>query len=49
MSPFKANYGYILRTLLILKQVKKTSKLTLKKMDKLIRLYLDLCKSLKLI
>ncbi len=36
MSLFKANYGYILRTSLIQKR-----------MDKFMRLYLDLFKSLK--
>ncbi len=31
MSPFKVNYGYILRTLLILRQAKKISKNVKKK------------------
>jgi len=49
MSLFKANYSYILRTLLILRQAKKTSKLAQERMDKLMRLYLDLSDSSKLI
>ena len=49
MSPFKANYGYIPRTLLTLRQVKKISELVQKRVDRLMRLYLDLFKSLKLI
>ena len=49
ISLFKANYGYTLRILLILRQVKKMSKLAQKRVEKLIRLYLDLYKSLKLI
>src|SRR6266702_1284181 len=49
MSPFKANYGYALRTSLTLRQAKKTSELTQEKMDKLIRLYSDLLESSKLI
>jgi len=31
MSPFKANYGYAPRTLLLLKQAKKLSKIAKKK------------------
>jgi len=48
MSPFKVNYGYVLKILLILRQVKK-SKLAKKEIEKLIRLYLDLYKISKLI
>ena len=49
MLPFKANYGYILRILLIFRQVKKINKLAQERIDRLIRLYLDLYNSLKLI
>ncbi len=49
MLPFKANYGYILRTSLTLRQAKKISKLTQERMDRLMRLHLDLYESLKLI
>ena len=36
MSLFKTNYGYKLKILLILKQVKKTNKLVKERMEKLI-------------
>ena len=36
MSPFKANYGYKLKTLLTLKQAKKTSETAKEKIEKLI-------------
>ena len=49
MSPFKANYSYTLRTLLTLRQAKKISELAQERMDRLMRLYLNLFKSLKLI
>ena len=49
MLPFKVNYRYALKTLLILRQVKKTSELAQKRAERLIRLYLDLYKSLKII
>ena len=49
MLLFKVNYGYALRTLLTLKQVKKISELVQERMDKLMRLYLDLCDLSKLI
>ena len=39
MSLFKANYGYILRTLLILRQVKRISESIEEKIEKLIELY----------
>ena len=36
MSPFKANYGYKLRTLFTPKQVKKTNKTVKERIEKLI-------------
>ena len=39
MLPFKANYGYILRTLLILRQVRKVSKSIEERIEKLIDLH----------
>ena len=36
MSPFKTNYNYKLKTLLTLRQAKKTSKLVKERMEKLI-------------
>ena len=42
MSPFKANYSYILKTLLLLKQAKKTSQIAKERIDKLIELHRNL-------
>ena len=39
MSLFKVNYGYILRTLLILRQVKKINKDTKERINKIIELH----------
>ena len=49
MSPFKANYGYKLKTLLMPRQAKKTSETAKKRMEKLIQLYRNLHKSVKLV
>ena len=49
MSPFKVNYNYKLKILLILRQAKKTSKTVKEKMEKLIQLYQNLYKSVKLV
>ena len=40
--PFKANYGYKLRMLLLLWQVKKTSSTVKQRMETLINLYANL-------
>ena len=42
MSLFKANYGYKLRILLLLQQVKKSSKTAKEKVETFINLYKDL-------
>jgi hypothetical protein len=42
MSPFKANYGYKLKTLLSPKQVKKSSKTAKERVETLINLYKNL-------
>jgi len=49
MSLFKANYRYILRTLLSPKQAKKSSKIGKEKTKKLVTLHKELCKSAKMI
>ena len=49
MSPFKANYGYKLKILIILRQVKKRSKIAEKRLEIFINLYIDLYKSIKLV
>ena len=49
MSPFKANYGYELKTLFTLRQAKKISKTVKKRMEKLIQLYRNLYKLIKLV
>jgi hypothetical protein len=41
-SPFKANYGYELKTLLSLKQVKKSSETAKERVKTLINLYKNL-------
>ena len=49
MSLFKTNYSYKLKTLLILQQAKKMSKTAKEKIEKLIQLYRNLYKSVKLV
>ena len=49
MSLFKANYRYILRTLLTLRQVKKTSTDTKERIKKIIELYKNLRDIVKLV
>ena len=49
MSPFKANYGYKLKTLLTLRQAKKTSETAKERIKKLIQLYRNLHKLVKLV
>ena len=49
MSPFKANYGYKLRTLLSPQQVKKSSETAKEKVETLINLYKDLKELAKLV
>ena len=49
MLLFKANYGYKLKILLIPKQAKKISKTAKKRMEKLIQLYRNLHKLVKLV
>ena len=49
MSLFKANYSYKLKTLLTLRQAKKTSKTAKERIEKLIQLYRNLHKSAKLV
>ena len=49
MLLFKANYRYKLKTLLLLQQVKKSSKTTKERVETFINLYKDLKKSAKLV
>ena len=49
MLLFKINYGYKLKTLLTPRQAKKTNKTAKKRMEKLIQLYRNLYKSVKLV
>ena len=49
MSPFKANYGYKLKISLTPRQAKKTSETAKERMEKLIQLYKNLYKSVKLV
>ena len=49
MSPFKANYGYKLKILLMLRQAKKISKTVKEKMEKFIQLHRNLYKLVKLV
>ena len=49
MLLFKINYSYKLKTLLILKQAKKISKIVKEKMEKLMQLYKNLYKLVKLV
>ena len=46
---FKANYSYKPKTLLLLRQVKKTYLEAKERMTKLIEIYRGLCKSAKLV
>ena len=49
MSLFKANYGYKLKILLTPQQAKKTSKTVKERIKKLIQLYRNLYKLVKLV
>jgi len=49
MSLFKANYGYNPVTSLTPKQAKKSSKIAKKKVEKLMTLHKELCKSAKIV
>ena len=49
MSPFKINYRYKLKILLILQQAKKTSKTVKERIEKLIQLYRNLHDLVKLV
>ena len=49
MSPFKVNYGYILKTLLTLRQAKKTSIDAKEKIKGIIELYKNLRNTAKLV
>ena len=49
MLPFKANYSYKLKTLFIPRQAKKISETVKERIEKLIQLYQNLHKSVKLV
>ena len=49
MSLFKANYRYKLKTLLLLQQIKKSSKTAKERVETFINLYRDLKKLVKLV
>ena len=49
MLLFKANYGYKPKTLLTLRQAKKTSETAKKRIEKLMQLYRNLYKLVKLV
>jgi len=49
MLLFKTNYGYALRTLLSLRQAKKSSKVSKKRAEKLMILHKELYKSAKMV
>jgi len=49
MSPFKTNYGYAPRTLLLPKQMKKSSEVAKERAKKLITLHKELCKLAKMV
>ena len=49
MSLFKTNYSYKLKILLTLQQAKKTSKTVKERIEKLIQLYRNLYKLVKLV
>ena len=49
MSPFKVNYRYELRTLLLPQQAKKSSKIAKERVETLINLYRDLKELVKLV
>ena len=49
MLPFKANYGYALRTSLLPKQAKKSSNIAKERAEKLMTLHKELCESAKMV
>ena len=49
MLPFETNYGYALKTLLLPKQVKKSSNIAKERAEKLMILYKELCESAKMV
>ena len=49
MSLFETNYRYALRTLLSLRQAKKSSKVGKERTEKLIVLHKELCESVKMV
>ena len=49
MLLFKANYGYKLKILITLRQIKKRSKIAKKILEIFINLYIDLYKLIKLV
>ena len=49
MSLFKTNYRYALKTLLLPKQAKKSSKIGKERAEKLIILHKELCESVKIV
>ena len=49
MSLFKVNYGYKLKISLMPRQAKKTSEIAKEKIEKLMQLYQNLHKSVKLV
>ena len=49
MSPFKINYGYKLKILFKPQQAKKMSEIVKKRIKKLMQLYRNLYKSIKLV
>ena len=49
MSLFKVNYGYKLKILFTLRQVKKTNKTVKERIEKLIQLYRNLYELVKLV
>ena len=49
MSPFRANYGYKLRTLLTLRQAKKTSIDAKERIKEIIELYKNLRNIIKIV
>jgi len=49
MSLFEVNYRYAFRTLLLLKQAKKSSEVGREKAEKLVTLHKELCESAKMV
>ena len=49
MLPFKVNYNYKLKILFTLKQAKKISEIVKERIEKLIQLYKNFYKSVKLV